>query len=67
MVSIKEEIPSCSTLEDTCTVYVQGEDIKMENTQTKSKIHNYSLWWRGLKLFFNEILIEIFIKYLCLF
>ena len=37
MVTFKEDIPSCSPLEDTCTVYVQGDDIKSENTETKSK------------------------------
>ncbi len=34
-VSIKEE---SSTVEDTCTVYVQGESMKMESTQLKSRI-----------------------------
>ena len=33
-LSIKEE---GSTVEDTCTVYVQGESMKMENTEQKSK------------------------------
>ena len=36
-VSIKEEILPVSTVEDTCTVYVQGEDMKMESTEMKSK------------------------------
>jgi len=30
-VSIKVEILPGSTVEDTCTVYVQGEDMKMES------------------------------------
>ena len=33
-LSIKEE---GSTVEDTCTVYVQGESMKMESTEQKSK------------------------------
>ena len=33
-LSIKEE---GSTVEDTCTVYVQGESMNMESTEEKSK------------------------------
>ena len=36
-VSIKEEILPGSTVEDTCTVYVQGESIKREVSDIKSK------------------------------
>ncbi len=35
--SIKEEILPGSTVEDTCTVYVQGESIKREISDIKSK------------------------------
>ena len=35
--SIKEEILPGSTVEDTCTVYVQGERIKREISDIKSK------------------------------
>ena len=34
---MKFEILPCCTVEDTCTVYVQGEDMKMESTEMKSK------------------------------
>ena len=46
---MKFEILPCCTEEDTCTVYVQGEDMKMERTEMKSKKrteyspHSYSL------------------------
>ena len=33
-VSIKKGTSSCSSLQDTCTVYVKGEDIKMEGRCT---------------------------------
>ena len=37
-VSFKEEIlPGSTTVEDTCTVYVQGERIKRESTDNQSK------------------------------
>ena len=32
-VCIKDEVPSPSTEEDTCTVYIKEEDVKMENTE----------------------------------
>ena len=32
MVSFKDEVITPSTVEDTCTVYVQEEDVKMENS-----------------------------------
>ena len=35
--SIKEEILPGSTVEDTCTVYVQGERIETESTDNQSK------------------------------
>ena len=34
---IKEEICPFSTVEETCTVYVQEEDVKIENTEIKGK------------------------------
>ena len=37
MVFIKEEICPGSTVEDTCTVYVQGDSIKKEITDTNGK------------------------------
>ena len=40
-VSIKEEILPVSTVEDTCTVYVQGEIIKRKNEDNQSKNQNY--------------------------
>ena len=39
--SIKEEILPVSTVEDTCTVYVQGERIKRESEDNQSKNQNY--------------------------
>ena len=48
-VSIKEE---SSTVEDTCTVYVQGESMKMESTQLKSRI------------FFNTLYFLLCLRYL---
>ena len=36
-VSIKKEILPGSTVEDTCTVYVQGENMKTGSTELKSK------------------------------
>ena len=36
-VSIKKEILPGSTVEDTCTVYVQGENMKTGGTELKSK------------------------------
>ena len=50
MVTFKEDIPSCSPLEDTCTVYVQGDDIKIENTETKSKYLILFYGGGGLKI-----------------
>ena len=35
MVSFKDEVITPSTVEDTCTVYVQEEDVKMENSGDK--------------------------------
>ena len=32
LVYVKDEVITPSTVEDTCTVYVQG-DVKMENTE----------------------------------
>ena len=34
---IQEEILPSSTLEETCTVYIKKEDVKMEITETKGK------------------------------
>ena len=41
-VSIKEEICSSSSLEETCTWDVQEEDVKMENTDIKGKVKDLS-------------------------
>ena len=37
-ISIKKEICSSSSLEETCTWDVQEEDVKMENTEIKGKV-----------------------------
>ena len=37
-VTIKEEI---STVEDTCTVFVAGEDVKEESTENQGKVKHY--------------------------
>ena len=37
MVHIKDEVITPSTLEDTCSVYVQG-DVKLENTGMQGNI-----------------------------
>ncbi len=39
-VTIKEEI---STVEDTCTVFVVGEDVKEESTENQGKV-KYIKW-----------------------
>ena len=36
-ISIQEEILSSSTVEDTCTVYLQEEDVGMDATEIKGK------------------------------
>jgi len=46
IVSINEEILPSSTVEDTCTVNLNKDDIKMENTDIQGKLHvcqNYSI------------------------
>ena len=46
VVSIQEEILPSSTVEDTSTVNINKDDIKMENTEIQGKLHvcqNYSL------------------------
>ena len=43
-IKIKEEVPedtrSSSTVEDTCTVYIKEEDVKVEIIETKGKTNN---------------------------
>ena len=43
-IKIKEEVPedarSSSTVEDTCTVYIKEEDVKVEIIETKGKTSN---------------------------
>ena len=36
-ISIQEEILPSSTVEDTCTVYLQEEDVGMDATEIKGK------------------------------
>jgi len=46
IVSTKEEILPSSTVEDTSTVNLNKDDIKMENSEIQGKLnvcHNYSL------------------------
>ena len=46
IVSINEEILPSSTVEDTCTVNLNKDDIKMENTDIQGKLNvcqNYSI------------------------
>ena len=38
IVSIKEEILPFSTIQDTCTVNLNKDDIKMENTGVQGKV-----------------------------
>jgi len=38
MTDIKDEVITPSTVEDTFTVYVKGEDVKVENTGIQGKI-----------------------------
>ena len=38
LVSIKEEILPFSTIQDTCTVNLNKDDIKMENTGVQGKV-----------------------------
>ena len=44
LVYVKDEVITPSTVEDTCTVYVQG-DVKMENTEIQGNHYKklYSL------------------------
>ena len=37
-VYVQEEIPPSCTVEETCTVYVQEEDVKMEDVEIKGKL-----------------------------
>ena len=41
IVSIKEEILPSSTVEDTCTVNLHKDDLKMENTGIQGKHNNF--------------------------
>ena len=41
IVSIKEEILLSSTVEDTCTVNLHKDDIKIENTGIQGKHNNF--------------------------
>ena len=51
-VTIKEEI---STVEDTCTVFVVGEDVKEESTENHGKVKHYIyiVYDRFLMFFYN--------------
>ena len=42
IVSNKEEILPSSTVEHKCTVNLQQDDIKMENTGKQGKINNFT-------------------------
>ena len=41
IVSFQEEILPSSTLEDTCTVNLHKDDVKMENTGIQGKHNNF--------------------------
>ena len=41
-VSIKDKIPSSSSIEDTCTVNLHKDDIKMENIEIQGKLKKIS-------------------------
>ena len=40
---IQDEIPISSTVEDTCTVYIKEEDVKLEITDSQGSTLTYSL------------------------
>ena len=40
-VSIKEEIHPSSTVEETCTVNLYKDEVKMEYTETQGKFNNF--------------------------
>ena len=43
-VSIKEEIHSSSTVEETCTVNLNKDEVKMESTETQGKFNNFNFY-----------------------
>ena len=43
-VSIKEEIHPSSTVEETCTVNLNKDEVKMEYTETQGKFNNFNFY-----------------------
>ena len=48
-ICIQEEILPSFTVEDTCTVYLQEEDVKMKFTEIKGKNRYLGLLGRGVQ------------------
>ena len=60
-ISIQEEILPSSTVEDTCTVYLQEEDVGMDATETKGKNWRNPLFIMNIYLYSFIINIYLYI------